>query len=575
MLERSVILNILTIKNEAIKMIILGVSRGPHDASVTLLQDNKVLFHIQSERLSHIKYDQIPFQAISKIKEYVSHIDYLVLTGLSKAIFPYDNIINKDAYSATVLGLNKTFRDHGFTTFDLSDRHHEIHAFTSFYNSGFDNAICIVKDAIGSEYIIKNPKYPPGSFGREAFSVFDVSYPDKIEMIKKTVVVPFKLNKTKDQINEKVLITNRVSEATAYEMSSKALGFTIFDAGKIMGLSSYGKFNNKFAQIYKNDLINDEIFTFQENHPEESIFKINILDDFQEKADFAYMLQKQVQENVAKNILNIIKETKTKNICLSGGFFLNCVSNYNLLKQLPSDVSIYVEPMCGDAGNSLGAAKYIYHSLTQDVGKLPQKTIYYGPTYNYSLDNVKNEKTIKDVSYFDVAKLLSERKIVAIYQGKSESGPRALGNRSILYDPRDPDGKNYVNRVKQREWFRPFAGSVLVENAKEWFDIKNLNDSRFMMYAVDVIENKKDLIPAITHVDGTCRIQTVSELENKHFYNLINEFNNITGIPVLFNTSFNLAGDTIVETLDDALWTLHNSEIDYLYLPELNALIYK
>jgi carbamoyltransferase len=556
-------------------MIILGVGRGPHDASVTLLQDNKVLFHIQSERLSHIKYDQIPFQAISKIKEYVSHIDYLVLTGLSKTILPYDNIINRDAYSATVLGLNKTFRDHEFTTFDLSDRHHEIHAFTSFYNSGFDNAICIVKDAIGSEYIIKNPKYPPRSFGREAFSVFDVSYPDKIEMIKKTVVVPFKLNKTKDQINEKVLITNRVSEATAYEMSSKALGFTIFDAGKIMGLSSYGKFNNKFAQIYKNDLINDEIFTFQENHPEESIFKINILDDFQEKADFAYMLQKQVQENVAKNILNIIKETKTKNICLSGGFFLNCVSNYNLLKQLPSDVSIYVEPMCGDAGNSLGAAKYIYHSLTQDVGKLPQKTIYYGPTYNYSLDNVKNEKTIEDVSYFDVAKLLSERKIVAIYQGKSESGPRALGNRSILYDPRDPDGKNYVNRVKQREWFRPFAGSVLVENVKEWFDIKNLNDSRFMMYAVDVIENKKDLIPAITHVDGTCRIQTVSKLENKHFYNLINEFNNITGVPILFNTSFNLAGDTIVETLDDALWTLHNSEIDYLYLPELNALIYK
>jgi carbamoyltransferase len=497
MLERSVILNILTIKNEAIKMIILGVSRGPHDASVTLLQDNKVLFHIQSERLSHIKYDQIPFQAISKIKEYVSHIDYLVLTGLSKAIFPYDNIINKDAYSATVLGLNKTFKDHGFTTFDLSDRHHEIHAFTSFYNSGFDNAICIVKDAIGSEYIIKNPKYPPGSFGREAFSVFNVSYPDKIEMIKKTVVVPFKLNKIKDQINEKVLITNRVSEATAYEMSSKALGFTIFDAGKIMGLSSYGKFNNKFPEIYKNDLINDEIFTFKENHPEESIFKINILDEFQEKADFAYMLQKQVQDNVAKNILNIIKETKTKNICLSGGFFLNCVSNYNLLKQLPSDVSIYVEPMCGDAGNSLGAAKYVYYSLTQDMSKLPQKTIYYGPTYNYSLHNIKNEKIIKDISYSDVAKLLSERKIVAIYQGKSESGPRALGNRSILYDPRDPDGKNYVNRVKQREWFRPFAGSVLVENVKEWFDIKNLNDSKFMMYAVDVIENKKDLIPEI------------------------------------------------------------------------------
>ena len=174
-----------------------------------------------------------------------------------------------------------------------------------------------------------------------------------------------------------------------------------------------------------------------------------------------------------------------------------------------------------------------------------------------------------------VAKLISERNIVTIFQGRSEAGPRALGNRSILYDPTDPNGKDYVNKVKKREWFRPFAGTVLLEKANKWFDMAGLEESPFMMYAMDVWPDKQEKIKAITHVDGTCRIQTVTEEQNPHYYKLIQEFEKITGVPILFNTSFNLAGDPLVETIEDALETMLRSEMKYMYVPELEMLLEK
>ena len=148
-----------------------------------------------------------------------------------------------------------------------------------------------------------------------------------------------------------------------------------------------------------------------------------------------------------------------------------------------------------------------------------------------------------------------------------------MGNRSILFDPRVQNGKEIVNKVKKREWWRPFAGTVLLEHAKEWFDMNRLEESPYMMYAVEVLKNKRKQIPAITHIDGTCRIQTVTEEQNKNYYNLINEFYKITGVPILFNTSFNLSGDTIAETIDDAFKTVRNSDIEYMYLPEIQKLV--
>lgn len=172
----------------------------------------------------------------------------------------------------------------------------------------------------------------------------------------------------------------------------------------------------------------------------------------------------------------------------------------------------------------------------------------------------------------DVAQLISDRKIVAIFQGAAEAGPRALGNRSILYDPRDPSAKHKVNVVKRREWYRPFAGSIMLEHAADYFDMAGLPESPYMTYAMDARPEVYDVIPGVLHRDKTCRIQTVTEQQNYFYYHLIDAFHKITGVPVLFNTSFNLGGETIVHTEADALSTLRRSNIDYVYFPESGSL---
>lgn len=197
------------------------------------------------------------------------------------------------------------------------------------------------------------------------------------------------------------------------------------------------------------------------------------------------------------------------------------------------------------------------------------KVLYWGPIHDVShIEGL-------DVTYAQVASLISNKNIVAMYQGRSEAGPRALGNRSILYDPRDPNGKDHVNTIKLREEFRPFAGTVLKEHVHDWFDMAGLEESPFMMYAVDAHEKSWDIVPAILHVDKTCRIQTVTKHQNFHYYNLIEAFYALTKVPILFNTSFNLAGEPLVETPEDALRTFHNSDIKYLYFPEVGKLVKK
>jgi carbamoyltransferase len=177
------------------------------------------------------------------------------------------------------------------------------------------------------------------------------------------------------------------------------------------------------------------------------------------------------------------------------------------------------------------------------------------------------------VTYNDVVDIILDQNIVAIFQGRSEAGPRALGNRTITFDPRSPNGKDIVNTVKMREPFRPFAASIMLEHVHDWFDMAGLQDSPFMMYAVDALPGVSNKVPSVIHVDNTCRIQTVTEEQNYHWYNLIKCFNERTAVPMLFNTSFNLAGETIVETVDEAIDTLTRSKIEYLWMPEESKLI--
>jgi len=564
-------------------MITLGIHHGPHDGSIALLKNDKVLFHLQGERLSNIKHDYSSVQVLNYIKKYTKHIDNVVVTGAHRYYEMEQGTPahTPEMYLFYLKRLTKEFNESKINYYELFDNHHQIHAFTSFYNSGFDQALGIVIDGMGSALIVNyNDKMEHlyGLDARETKSAFIMSYPNITELVECQASSPksSQLPDGKNWLNEKIYATKSFSEAMAYQGTAINFGFTEFDAGKVMGMAPYGIPGAYNKDIIKDGLVDQELFSTGSG----GVGSVEYVGDpigelFQDRANFAHKLQKDVEESVLNYTISLIEKTKQKNVCFSGGFFLNCVSNYNLLKKLPKDIKIYVEPLCSDVGNSIGAAKYIYHSLTKNKESAIENTLYYGPKYEYTKHDLKEEKLIENVTPEHVAKLISEKNIVAIYQGGSESGPRALGNRSILYDPRDPDGKDHVNKVKRREWFRPFAGSILKENAKDWFDLQGMEESKSMMYAVDVIENKKEIIPAITHVDGTCRVQTVSKEDNPNFYKLIDEFFKITGVPILFNTSFNLAGHAIVETLDDALWTIHNSDIKYLYIPELEILVIK
>lgn len=553
-------------------MITVGVSRV-HNASVCLFIDDKLIFHIENERLSNIKYDRYPFLALQKIKDYVDHIDNLVIAGVGpmNSVEPFDD---KDVYTAMILNLGRTFNDHGFTTYDLCQQHHVTHAACAFYNSQFESALCIIKDGMGSDVDIQGENFVEGTKGRENGSSFLASYPNNFELIDKHICVNFDLPYAPYYINETTYLSNTLSEALAFQKTAKSFGFHELDAGKVMGMAAYKE--GYAYDIYDQEFISKKIFKFMKNDLREGRL-LNNFTNFDEKCLFSNNLQEQIQTKVLEYIKKMLDNTSEKNLCLSGGFFLNCVANNFIKDRLPSDVNLYVEPISSDAGTSIGAAKLIINSLKKEKTQVSRDlSLYLGPSYQYSKDYISNLCSNNDIQSCTsevVAKLLQNRKIVAIYQGRSEAGPRALGNRSILYDPTDSNGKDKINSIKKREFFRPFAGTVILEHCKDWFELGSLTESPHMMFALPIKDNRLQQLSAITHIDNTCRVQTLKLSQNKYFYEILNEFYKMTGVPVLLNTSFNLAGDTIVETIEDALYTLNNSEIDYLYLPETNQII--
>ena len=268
-----------------------------------------------------------------------------------------------------------------------------------------------------------------------------------------------------------------------------------------------------------------------------------------------------------------VELTGENNIVVCGGYGLNCVANYKYWERFP-ELNLYCEPISHDGGTSIGGALWKWHQLTDSEEPRKQASVYYGPQYDPSTYNEAIAGLdVKDTDYDSVAALIREGKIVTIFQGRSEGGPRALGNRSILFDPTIKNGKDIVNGVKHREWFRPFACSIKKENVHEWFDLQGREETPHMMYAVKCHDGIEEKIPSVIHVDNTCRIQTVTEEQNKHYYKLIDAFHKITDVPILFNTSFNLGGEPLVETIYDALETLEHSEIEYMYLPEIQKLV--
>jgi carbamoyltransferase len=565
-------------------MKILGIQKH-HNSSACLFEDGNLIYYNQEERLSKIKKDfGFPLNCLAEIKKITSDIDVVVITG-------YDYVAAENASIAsmlTKLGFKFPNKDFWFSYYK---GHHLAHAAKAFYNSNFDDALIIVWDGKGSTFSLSD-----GTFAHETTTAFYATSPSHFEIVYKRLYTPFSDNPSSLTVNDKCEygiydktldinhypnqlweVRNDHDIGHLYEFTSKHLGFGDDESGKMMGLQSYGKFNDELPSSLLFDqtkyYTNMEVFNADDPNSVNTE-KFPILKDKQALTDFAFHTQKSLETVGLSVIKNMLASTGAKNLVLTGGVALNVVANNFYRKNIPQDVKIYIEPLCGDEGNCIGAAQLYYHSVSQNTNKNTFKNLYFGPLPDYNFILYDDEIAYDNITKADVVKLLLEKNIIAIFQGGAEAGPRALGNRSLLFDPRIKNGKNIVNRVKKREPFRPFACSIMAEHATQWFDFHLLKDSPYMMYALDALPGVKEKIPSVVHEDNTSRVQTVNKDQNLHFYELLNEFYLATEVPLLFNTSFNLAGDPLVETIDDAITTLRLSEIEYLYLPEIEKLIY-
>ena len=560
-------------------MIIASIARG-HNASTTLLKDGEVVFYLEEERLSKKKYDGSPLLGLMEVFKHVDKIDHLVVCHTHEH-GPQLDWTGENLYEGFVRKLAK--KDFVFQLHEFYLNHHNMHAACGFYNSGFKSAACVIVDGAGSFLQIEGLKDVCFEFE----TIFHATYPGNFKQVYKHIGTQEAMGFYHDE-GSNIYITEHPGITKAYEAVTQYCGFPAIEAGKLMGLAPYGKPNSSLPPFVVDGYVNRNII--RPNYPNGAFLIPNkhaaLKDDhkYHEQGkftdiqkDLAYKIQQESEEYVIELIRKAHELTGEKNIVICGGYGLNCVANYKYQKAFP-ELNIYCEPISHDGGTSIGGAKLVWNKLNNITEPSKQSSVYYGPQY----DTTKYEATLSrsgmkttKVSAADVAKLISEENIVCLYQGRSEGGPRALGNRSILFDPRVKNGKDIVNEVKHREWFRPFAGSILEEYVHDWFDLAGRDSSPHMMYAVECKPGVENKIPSVIHVDGTCRIQTVNKEQNLHYYNLISEFNKITGTPILFNTSFNLGGDPLVETLDDAIRTLQESELKYLYLPEIDTLVSK
>jgi len=551
-----------------------------HDASITLMEDGKVIAHLLEERHKNMKHATDPLLALSKIRDYVDRIDLVSFSHLFPEHYSPQIYLT---YLKHLSGIKVPTQCPQFM--DVRGHlqhpcHHDLHAICAFRNSGFEDATIVVIDGAGTNHW----------YGKENQTIYEVL--DNTRIIEKTVcgrgvyeiddkpvLAPNDnglriYNPSVEELPEFLNDIANIGAGFSYSAVTEWLGWHGLDCGKTMGLSTYGKENSNIPCLL--DPIHGGNHNFQANiYGTRGMMGANILGLSEElksnqefRQDLAYRIQKDYEDYLIATCERALSKSRSKNLVLSGGCALNCVANYKLLKSLPEDINLYVEPVSDDSGVSMGGAMQVC-DMNIDC-KLDN--LYLGTQLKYDYELLDHEIE-SNITVGEVAKLLVDGNIVAIAQGRSEIGPRALGNRSILFDPRVKNGKDIVNKVKNREWFRPFAGTILLEHAKEWFDLDRLEESPYMMYAVDTLPEKIDLIPAIVHVDGTCRIQTVTREHNKNYYDLISEFYKLTGVPILFNTSFNLAGDTMVEYMDDALYTIRQSDIPYMYLPEIGKII--
>ena len=559
-------------------MYTLGISCYYHDSAAAILKDGHVIAAVEEERFSRKKFDDgFPKLAIGWcLKESGISPDQInSISFYDKPVLKFDRLL--DNYIGVAPRGFSSFLDvipkwlhkrlwvkdeinkhlEGFKGEIIFPEHHMSHAAHTFFTSPFDEAAILTVDGVG--------EWSTTTFGMgndiDIKLISDIRWPHSLGLF--------------------------------YSAFTYFLGFKVNEGEyKLMGLSSYGK-----PKYY--DKILDELIDVKNDgsiHLDMKYFAFtydkymtnqNFSDLFgipprkhDEKAeqihyDIGASAQLVLEDILLKMVNHVHSKTKMKNLCIGGGVGLNGVANYRILKDGPFE-NLHIPPSPGDGGSAVGCAQYLYHCFAKNKRIVQQSSeriannIYVGP--EYSNDEIKSFLEKNKISYEfldtqallkNTAKLISEGNIIGWYHGKMEWGPRALGNRSILADPRDANMKDILNeKIKHRESFRPFAPSILEEYVTEYFDIDV--SSPYMLLVAQV--KKPEKIPAVTHIDGTSRLQSVSKEVNPLYYDLINEFYNITGVPVIINTSMNVMGEPIVNTPEQAHAMILKTDMDSLVM---------
>ena len=533
-----------------------------HDSSAVMIQDGKLLAAIEEERMDRIKHsNKVASLAVSACMSgnriAARDIDKIAIPCIESCADAYIRRVFFPETNEQIKGVRELAHEifDKYMGFSIPDKklvfvpHHQAHAASAYYCSGYNNALVLVLDGSG-----------------DIFSGIACSVNDGVWKNLREFSVPQSLGEF-------------------YLCVTRYLGFSLFDEYKVMGLAPYGnasKYKKLFRQSYQllpegeyqilgnlEDLLCEAGPRRRKGEPVTQYHK-----------DIAAALQNALEDIVFHLIKYLQKETGHRQLCLAGGVAHNCTLNGKILYLGLFD-DVFIQPAAHDGGLALGGALFVHYSEEEKKGKQyqpppPLEHVYLGTDVD-SNDTINNDLIAwKDFIEFELesdisdkaALLLAEGSIIGWVQGRAEFGPRALGNRSILADPRPAENMSIINKmVKKRESFRPFAPAVLEEYAQDYFEIPRKNMRfPFMTFVLKVREDKRKLLGATTHVDGTARIQTVSRKTNESFWSLIDNFRKRTGVPVLLNTSFNNNAEPIVDSVNDAIVSFLTTDLHYLVI---------
>ncbi len=563
---------------------IVGINAYDHDTSVCLLRNGEIAFAIAKERINRLKNASGFYQEAVDycLKAEGITLDDVDLVVRNCYVLPVDELEKRLAYMEMPLYMPAPERDlashhpwfRSNSSKVVSVSHHLAHAYSAFAACPFEEGAVMVVDGVGSYRADVMEPYPPSNdvspLARESESYYRFSG-SKLEALKKVWLEPCKGFLSDEFYNMPGLgaVYSRVSTYVFGDWNK---------CGELMGLAPYGRPHavKPFLEMQNGDL---KVAPWPEGYEQPWLMenpdgrKWEASPAMKHWEDLAWQIQEDTEQVLLARARWLRETTGAKNLCIAGGVGLNCVANGKLAREAGFE-NIWIQPAAGDDGIALGCALYGHLAIQKKPRSFTINHAFFGRPYSdQEVQDAINKRVVKLVSRatpsadvcMETARLLADGNIIGWFQGRSEFGPRALGNRSIIADPRAPEMKDILNsRVKHRQPFRPFAPIVLEERADEIF--LGPGDSPYMLMAKQVHPDWKDRIPAVVHVDGTARVQTVNEASNPRLYRLLKEFEALTGVPVLVNTSFNIKGEPIVESPKDALDCFLGTGIDHLVL---------